>query len=126
MAISVIVIGGGAAGYFAAIACAEANPNMQVTLLEKSAHTLQKVKISGGGRCNVTHACFVLSELIEYYPRGAKELLGPFHRFQPSDVMEWFADRGVALKIEDDGRVFPTTDQSQTIIDCLEMMATAA
>jgi predicted Rossmann fold flavoprotein len=126
MAISVIVIGGGAAGYFAAIACAEANPNMQVALLEKSAHTLQKVKISGGGRCNVTHACFVLSELIEYYPRGAKELLGPFHRFQPSDVMEWFADRGVALKIEDDGRVFPTTDQSQTIIDCLEMMATAA
>ena len=126
MANRVIIIGGGAAGYFAAIACAEANPDLEVVLLEKSPNTLQKVKISGGGRCNVTHACFVPSELIAYYPRGAKELLGPFHRFQPSDVMEWFADRGVELKIEDDGRVFPTTDKSQTIIDCLEMMADAA
>ena len=121
-----IVIGGGAAGFFAAIACAEANPEMQVTILEKSQHVLQKVKISGGGRCNVTHACFDPRELVEFYPRGEKELLGPFHRFQPSDMMEWFADRGVDLKIEDDNRVFPTSDDSQTIIDCLEMMASAS
>ena len=118
-----IIIGGGAAGYFAAIACAEANPEMEVIVLEKSQNVLQKVKISGGGRCNVTHACFDPRELVEYYPRGEKELLGPFHRFQPSDVMEWFADRGVELKIEEDNRVFPTSNDSQTIIDCLEMMA---
>lgn len=121
-----IVVGGGAAGYFAAIACAEANPDLQVIVLEKSQQTLQKVKISGGGRCNVTHACFVPKELVEFYPRGHKELLGPFTRFQPADTMEWFSDRGVDLKIEEDGRIFPESNKSQTIIDCLEMMAESA
>ena len=121
-----IVIGGGAAGFFAAIACAEANPAMEVIILEKSQHVLQKVKISGGGRCNVTHACFDPRELVAFYPRGQKELLGPFHRFQPSDMMAWFADRGVDLKIEEDNRVFPSSDHSQTIIDCLEMMASTS
>lgn len=121
-----IVIGGGAAGFFAAIACAEANPDMKVIILEKSQQVLQKVKISGGGRCNVTHACFDPRELVEFYPRGHKELLGPFHRFQPSDMMAWFADRGVDLKIEEDNRVFPSSDNSQTIIDCLEMMASTS
>ena len=114
-----IIIGGGAAGFFAAIACAEANPNMEVIILEKSKKVLDKVRISGGGRCNVTHACFDPAELVQYYPRGSKELLGPFNRFMTGDVMEWFADRGVTLKIEDDNRVFPETDNSQDIVDCL-------
>jgi len=121
-----IVIGGGAAGFFAAIACAEANPDTQVTILEKAQSTLQKVKISGGGRCNVTHACFVPKELVQFYPRGNKEMLGPFTRFQPADTMEWFADRGVDLKIEEDGRVFPESNKSQTIVACLESMAESA
>jgi predicted Rossmann fold flavoprotein len=126
MAEKSIIIGGGAAGFFAAIACAEANPEMEVIILEKAQNVLQKVKVSGGGRCNVTHACFVPSELVNYYPRGHKELHGPFSRFHPADTMEWFADRGVELKIEDDGRVFPTTDKSQTIINCLVEMAEVA
>ena len=121
-----IIIGGGAAGFFAAIACAEANPEIEVTILEKANNVLQKVKVSGGGRCNVTHACFVPAELVNYYPRGSKELRGPFSRFQPTDTMEWFADRGVELKIEEDGRVFPVTDKSQTIINCLVEMAEVA
>lgn len=121
-----IVIGGGAAGYFAAIACAEANPDTEVIILEKAKHTLQKVKISGGGRCNVTHACFVPKELVQFYPRGHKEMLGPFSRFQPADTMEWFADRGIELKIEEDNRIFPESNKSDTIIDCLEMMAESA
>ena len=123
---NVVVIGGGAAGFFAAIACAEANPGMNVLLLEKGKDVLGKVLISGGGRCNVTHACFDANELATNYPRGSKELLGPFHKFQPGDTMEWFADRGVELKIEADNRVFPVTDSSSTIADCLIEMAEAA
>lgn len=115
----VSVVGGGAAGFFGAIACAEANPACRVTLYEATAHTLAKVKISGGGRCNVTHHCFEPRELAKRYPRGGRELTGAFSRFQPRDTVEWFAARGVTLKTEPDGRMFPVTDNSQTIIDCL-------
>lgn len=115
----ILVIGGGAAGFFAAIRCAELYPDAQVTLLERGKELLGKVKISGGGRCNVTHACFVPKDLVKNYPRGSKELLGPFTRFACGDTMEWFETRGVPLKIEDDGRVFPESDASQSIIDCL-------
>ncbi len=121
-----VIIGGGAAGFFAAIACAEANPFSKVIILEKTPSVLGKVKISGGGRCNVTHACFNPDELVEFYPRGSKELLGPFYRFSTADTMEWFSDRGVELKIEDDNRVFPVTDDSQTIVDCLVEFAERA
>jgi len=114
----VIIVGGGAAGFFAAINCADLNPNLKVAILERGKSGLQKVKISGGGRCNVTHAEFIPSELVMNYPRGEKELLGPFHQFMTGDTIQWFEDRGVALKIEDDGRMFPITDSSQTIIDC--------
>src|SRR5690242_16069932 len=101
----VVVLGGGAAGFFAAIACAEANPSCRVTVLERTSQLLAKVKISGGGRCNVTHACFDPSRLITFYPRGGRELLGPFSRFQPQDTVEWFQSRGVPLKTEEDGRI---------------------
>ncbi len=114
----VIIIGGGAAGIFAAINIGATNPDLKVVVLEKTSKLLSKVKISGGGRCNVTHACFEPKELVKYYPRGEKELRGPFHQFQPGDTIAWFAERGVELKIEDDGRMFPVTDSSQTIIDC--------
>lgn len=120
-----VIIGGGAAGMFAALAAKEANPNAHVILLEKSAVLLAKVRVSGGGRCNVTHACFDPSELVRNYPRGNKEMLGPFHRFQPQDTIAWFEARGVALKTETDGRMFPVTDSSQTIIDCLTGQARA-
>lgn len=126
MAKHVTIIGGGAAGFFSAIACAEANPDLKVTILEKGKDVLGKVIISGGGRCNVTHACFDPRELTSFYPRGSRELLGPFHKFQPGDTMEWFADRGVELKIEGDNRVFPVTDSSHTIADCLLDMTAAA
>jgi predicted Rossmann fold flavoprotein len=122
----VIVVGGGAAGFFAAIACAERNPATQVTLFEATAHPLAKVRVSGGGRCNVTHACFDPRELVKRYPRGARELLGPFHRWQPTDTIAWFAERGVELKTEADGRMFPVTDRSQTIVDCLMQAAEKA
>ena len=115
---SLAVIGGGAAGFFAAINAAAANDNLEVTIIEKSQQLLAKVKVSGGGRCNVTHGCFEPKQLVKNYPRGSKELLGPFHAFQPGDMFDWLEQRGVALKTEDDGRVFPTTDKSQTIIDC--------
>lgn len=115
----VIIVGGGAAGFFAAIRCAELNPNAQVTLLERGKDVLGKVKISGGGRCNVTHACYVPRELIKFYPRGSKELLGPFNRFACGDTQGWFEDRGVPLKIEDDGRIFPVSDRSSSIMNCL-------
>ena len=115
----VAIIGGGAAGFFAAITIAETNPNLEVVILEKGNKILQKVKVSGGGRCNVTHACFDPKELTSFYPRGNKELLGPFHQFMTGDTMEWFENRGVELKIESDNRVFPVSDSSQTIIDCL-------
>lgn len=113
----VIVVGGGAAGFFSAITAAEGGAN--VTLLERGPHFLSKVRISGGGRCNVTHACFEPREFTKRYPRGDKELIGPFHKFQASDTVAWFESRGVELKAEPDGRMFPTTDSSQTIIDCL-------
>jgi predicted Rossmann fold flavoprotein len=115
----VVIAGGGAAGFFAAITCAEASPATQVVLLEKGPQFLSKVRISGGGRCNVTHACFDPRELSAFYPRGGAALVGPFHRFQPRDTMAWFEERGVKLKVEPDRRVFPVTDSSQTIIDCL-------
>jgi predicted Rossmann fold flavoprotein len=114
-----LVAGGGAAGFFAAIACAEANPAASVTLLEAAANPLAKVRISGGGRCNVTHACFEPRDLVLGYPRGGRELLGPFHVWQPRDTAAWFADRGVRLKTEADGRMFPVTDLSATVVDCL-------
>jgi predicted Rossmann fold flavoprotein len=114
----VIIVGGGAAGFFAAINIAEQNPELKVTILERGKEGLQKVRISGGGRCNVTHAEFTPSELVLNYPRGEKELLGPFHQFMTGDTIEWFQKRGVELKIEDDGRMFPISDSSKTIIDC--------
>lgn len=115
---NVIIIGGGAAGFFAAINIAEQNPDLKVAILERGKEGLQKVKVSGGGRCNVTHAEFVPQELAKNYPRGEKELLGSFHQFMTGDTIEWFEKRGVALKIEDDGRMFPVSNSSQTIIDC--------
>lgn len=120
----IIVVGGGAAGFFAAITAAENGG--QVTLLEKTSQFLSKVRISGGGRCNVTHACFEAREFTKRYPRGNKELIGPFHKFQASDTVAWFESRGVNLKTEPDGRMFPTTDSSQTIIDCLMQAAREA
>jgi len=114
----VIIIGGGAAGFFAAINIAELNPKLKLVILERGSEVLTKVKVSGGGRCNVTHAEFIPQELSQNYPRGGKELLGPFHKFMTGDTIEWFEKRGVALKIEDDGRMFPETNSSQTIIDC--------
>ncbi len=115
----VVVVGGGAAGFFAAITCAETSPGVRVTLLEKTSHFLAKVRISGGGRCNVTHACFDPRQLVTFYPRGGKALLAAFHSFQPRDTVEWFESRGVKLKTESDGRMFPVTDSSATVIDCL-------
>jgi predicted Rossmann fold flavoprotein len=122
-----IIVGGGAAGFFAAVTCAEAaGSNGQVVLLEKTSHFLSKVRISGGGRCNVTHSCFDARELTKRYPRGEKALISPFLRFQASDTVAWFAERGVELKTEEDGRMFPVTDSSQTIIDCLTREAKEA
>ncbi|MFN8596422.1 MAG: NAD(P)/FAD-dependent oxidoreductase [Anaerolineae bacterium] len=126
MANQIVIIGGGAAGFFAAVTCAEANPAARVIILEKSRRVLSKVLISGGGRCNVTHACFDPAELIRHYPRGAAALRGPFTRFQPRDTIAWFEQRGVRLKTEPDGRVFPITDRSETIADCLIEAARAA
>ena len=122
----VVVVGGGAAGFFAAINIAEMHPGLSVAILEKTKEGLGKVKISGGGRCNVTHAEFEPKPLTSYYPRGEKELLGPFHSFMTGDTMQWFEDRGVDLKIEEDGRIFPTTDSSSTIIDCFKSAARQA
>ena len=119
----VIVAGGGPAGFFAAIRCAELNPNLKVLILEKASQTLGKVLISGGGRCNVTYACFDPAQLIAYYPRGASALRGAFTRFQPRDTVEWFESRGVKLKTEADGRMFPVTDSSSTIAECLRESA---
>ena len=116
----VVVVGGGAAGFFAAITCAEQlGAAGSVTLYEATAHPLAKVRISGGGRCNVTHACFEPRELVKRYPRGGRELMGAFTRWQPRDTIEWFAARGVETKTESDGRMFPVTDDSATIVDCL-------
>jgi len=114
----VIIVGGGAAGFFTAINIAQQRTDLKIAILERGKDVLQKVKVSGGGRCNVTHACFDPKELTQYYPRGEKELLGPFHQFCCGDTFEWFDQLGIELKIEEDGRVFPITDSSQTIIDC--------
>lgn len=114
----IIVVGGGAAGFFTAINCAEKNKNLKIAILERGKEVLTKVRISGGGRCNVTHACFEPNDFVTHYPRGEKELRGPFHQFCAGDTIEWFEKRGVELKIEEDGRMFPVTDSSQTIIDC--------
>ena len=123
----VIVVGGGAAGFFAAIACAERlGAAGTVTLYEATAHPLAKVRVSGGGRCNLTHACFEPRELVKNYPRGGRELLGAFHRWQPRDTVTWFAERGVETKTEADGRMFPVTDDSATITDCLLRAAEGA
>ena len=121
-----VIVGGGAAGFFAAINAAELYKNLEVIILEGSNNVLQKVKVSGGGRCNVTHACFTPKELVEFYPRGSKELLGPFHQFMTGDTMEWFENKGISLKIEDDNRVFPESNSSQTIINCFVESAKSA
>ena len=113
-------MGGGAAGYFFAINVSINYPEYEIVILEQGRDTLGKVRVSGGGRCNVTHACFDARELVKFYPRGEKEMLGPFHRFSARDTMQWFEERGVKLKIESDNRVFPVSDSSQSIIRCLE------
>ena len=115
----VIIVGGGAAGFYAAIQIAELSPELKIAIFERGKTVLSKVKVSGGGRCNVTHGEFLPKELATNYPRGEKELLGPFHKYAPMDVMAFFEERGVSLKIEEDGRVFPKSDSSQSIIDCL-------
>ncbi len=118
--------GGGAAGFFGAIAAAEADPGCEVTLREATQHLLAKVRISGGGRCNATHACFDPAELSKSYPRGSRELIGPLTRFGPAETVAWFAERGVELKEEADGRMFPVTDDSATIVECLTQAARKA
>lgn len=114
-----VVIGGGAAGFFCAVNAARLHPQLEVCLLEKTNKLLSKVKVSGGGRCNVTHALNSISEMVKRYPRGTQFLKKSFTHFFVQDTIRWFGERGVALKAEDDGRMFPVTDSSQTIIDCL-------
>ena len=121
--LQVVIVGGGAAGFFAAINCAAIHPQTQVTLVEAGRKPLAKVRISGGGRCNVTHHCFDPALLIQNYPRGSKALRGAFSRFQPQDTVAWFAQQGVTLKTEADGRMFPVTNTSETIVDCLTQAA---
>lgn len=116
---TLVVIGGGAAGFFCAINAARLHPNLDVCILEKSNKLLAKVKVSGGGRCNTTHACFEIPELVQKYPRGQNFLKKTFHWFNTNDTIQWFAERGVDLKTEADGRMFPKSNESQTIIDCL-------
>src|SRR3954469_16726811 len=122
----IAIVGGGAAGFFAAIACAEADAANEVSLYERGHEFLTKVRISGGGRCNVTHACFEARAMSERYPRGERALISPLHRFSASDTVAWFERRGVRLKTEEDGRMFPVTDSSGTAIDCLLYEANAA
>ena len=123
---SIVVVGGGAAGFFAAINCAEQFPDCEVVILERAKEVLGKVRISGGGRCNVCHEEYDPRELVKSYPRGAKALIGPFHRFCTGDTVGWYYERGVELKTEEDGRMFPVTDSSATIVDCLWGSAIAA
>jgi predicted Rossmann fold flavoprotein len=122
----IAVIGGGAAGYFSAITAAESSSDARVVLFEATAHVLAKVRISGGGRCNTTHACFEARELVKRYPRGSRELIGPMTKFGPRETVAWYAARGVELKTEPDGRMFPTTDDSGTIVECLQRGAAEA
>jgi predicted Rossmann fold flavoprotein len=114
-----VIIGGGAAGFFCAVNAARMNPSLKVTIVEKTSKLLSKVRVSGGGRCNVTHACFEISSLVKKYPRGTNFLKKTFHQFSTDHCIKWFEDRGVKLKTEADGRMFSITDSSQTIIDCL-------
>ena len=114
-----MVIGGGAAGFFCAVNAAAENKNLEVTIVEKTSKILSKVRVSGGGRCNVTHSCFSIAEMIKKYPRGEKFLKKAFHYFFTSDTIKWFQQRNDPLKTEADGRMFPETNSSQTIIDCL-------
>ena len=113
-----ITIGGGAAGFFGSIIAAEKRPGLSVLILEKTSKLLSKVKVSGGGRCNVTHHCFDPTPLSKHYPRGSKELKSLFRKFQASDMVAWLKAKNVKVKTEEDGRMFPVTDDSQTIIDC--------
>src|SRR3982751_6687838 len=122
----IAIVGGGAAGFFAAITCAEANPANEVSIYERGSEFLTKERISGGGRCNVTHACFDPRAMSERYPRGARALISPLHRFSASDTVAWFERRGVRLKTDEDGRMFPVTDSSGTVVDCLLYEAKAA
>ena len=122
----IIVVGGGAAGFFAAITAAEASPGAQVTVLERGPQFLSKVRISGGGRCNVTHSMFDSRQFAARYPRGEQALIGAFRRFQAGDTVAWFESRGVRLKTESDGRMFPVTDSSETIVNCLMNAAKSA
>lgn len=126
VAAPIVVLGGGAAGFFGAIACAEANPTVPVLLLEKSPKLLSKVRVSGGGRCNVTHACESAAQLVQHYPRGGRQLKEAFQKFGVADTIAWFNQRGVTLKTEADGRMFPTTDSSETIARALEEAARRA
>ncbi|MBE0565096.1 MAG: NAD(P)/FAD-dependent oxidoreductase, partial [Krumholzibacteria bacterium] len=121
-----VVIGGGPAGFFAAVTARREDPATPVVLLEQGAEVLRKVRVSGGGRCNVTHACFDPARLVAHYPRGGRELRGPFHHFGPAETEAWFAAEGVSLKTEDDGRMFPVTDDSATIVGALTDAAAAA
>src|SRR3977135_1262221 len=121
----IAIVGGGAAGFFAAITCAEANPANEVSIYERGSEFLTKVRISGGGRWNLTHASFDPRAMSELYPRGERALISPLHRFSVSDTVAWFEERGAKLKTEEDGRMFPVTDSAQTIIDCLVKEATA-
>ncbi|MGB8704377.1 MAG: NAD(P)/FAD-dependent oxidoreductase [Gillisia sp.] len=118
MEFDILIVGGGAAGFFTAINAAEKNPALKIAILERGKQVLEKVRISGGGRCNVTHAQFVPSELVKNYPRGEKELRGPFHSFMTGDTIAWFEKRGIELKTEEDGRMFPISDSSESIIQC--------
>src|SRR5205085_7804383 len=122
----IAIVGGGAAGFFAAITCAEANSANEVSIYERGSEFLTKVRISGGGRCNVTHACFDPRAMSERYPRGERALISPLYRFSAADTVAWFERRGVRLKTEEDGRIFPVTDTSRTIIDCLMREARTA
>lgn len=114
-----VVIGGGAAGFFCAVNAARLHPSLEVIVLEKTSKLLSKVKVSGGGRCNVTHSCFSIPDMVRHYPRGGNFLKKAFHQFFTTDTIQWYSERGVDLKAEEDGRMFPVTNKSQTIIDCL-------
>lgn len=116
----IVIIGGGAAGYFTAINAARLNPSLNVTIYEKSKEVLSKVRVSGGGRCNVTHHCFDPERLSTFYPRGGKMLRWSFERFHAEDTVRWFENRGVKLKAEKDGRMFPVTNSSETVVNCLK------